>query len=591
MNASRQCLLAILAVSLAMLGCPPRMSQEEQQVRDFAADSFDRMRNIVDPQDETATETKFVGNHVEVASENWVYILDDSGCQLFRSKNVYPHLAASFSTDLAPTLDQWMEEPVPQSQIEEARQLAKSLLGIDYAGNTQVRVVPVRELVASKGTNAKAEAVKYHEGRTTVMFIPPISEDAKVSGYETSFSISRDGRPVVDVAETSAAPRSFETAISFAPGGGVVRAETALVTSEAEETVCVFHEALASGLIEPGVYDYFAGMQLGTFFDPEEVRFELTAYSYEGEEFLDPNASIPCGTDPSGYYSECNPYYMDFFPIAWCANDSDGDAAYYITLPQYKYWCWFWWYLHDRKNGMRGNWDAASQSWEYDVHVARHRSLDSYSFVGSTTGNTAITTCDGASFTAPLGTDLKLEPAFYNDLELCHVAMISTHGGPLYSPSNKRHTYHFRRDYDKWIKLHEEGDDGLGKGNLRHLFLETCASMNWIFGPANGEPKNIETDWMNGHVADGIRTVCGADGTGHGYDRGGWRFFGSYHRGESISQSWINSLLTESELNHPVVMAYGSTEEEAAATLLDGRFTKTRGGTGWVVGILAWVEE
>ena len=101
---------------------------------------------------------------------------------------------------------------------------------------------------------------------------------------------------------------------------------------------------------------------------------------------------------------------------------------------------------------------------------------------------------------------------------------------------------------------------------------------------------NIADDWMSAHVADGIRTVCGSDGVYSGADRGGWRLFGDYHKGESISQSWINSLLTECTCNHPVVVAYGSTEAEAASTLFDGRFTKTRGGTGWVIALAVWVE-
>ena len=41
--------------------------------------------------------------------------------------------------------------------------------------------------------------------------------------------------------------------------------------------------------------------------------------------------------------------------------------------------------------------------------------------------------------------------------------------------------------------------------------------------------------------------------------------------------------LRESLSNIPVVVSYGSNEAEAAATLFDGRFTKTRGDTGWII--------
>ena len=149
-----------------------------------------------------------------------------------------------------------------------------------------------------------------------------------------------------------------------------------------------------------------------------------------------------------------------------------------------------------------------------------------------------------------------------------------------------------RKAFDQWIILHEEGDAGLGDGNLRHLFLETCASINWIYGPEEeGVTQNIETDWMNSHVADGIRTVCGTDGSYGGADRSGWRFFGSYHRGESVSQSWVNASIEECTCNHPVVLAYGATEDEAASTLYDGRFSTQRAGTGWVIALEVWVDE
>ncbi len=82
----------------------------------------------------------------------------------------------------------------------------------------------------------------------------------------------------------------------------------------------------------------------------------------------------------------------------------------------------------------------------------------------------------------------KLDDQFYEDLESCQVAMINTHSGPL-DPDPfdgvSYDTHHmlrgFRDDaYDDWFMLHQPGDDGLGRGQLRHLMLEGCASMSWI---------------------------------------------------------------------------------------------------------------
>ena len=68
-----------------------------------------------------------------------------------------------------------------------------------------------------------------------------------------------------------------------------------------------------------------------------------------------------------------------------------------------------------------------------------------------------------------------------------------------------------------------------------------------------------------------------------GSSNGGWRFFGHYNSGESISQSWVSAALEECDCNHPVMAAYGATEEEAANTMLDGRFSILPAGNSLVV--------
>ena len=110
----------------------------------------------------------------------------------------------------------------------------------------------------------------------------------------------------------------------------------------------------------------------------------------------------------------------------------------------------------------------------------------------------------------------KLEQGFFDDLESAQVAMINTHGGPLWSHRIGRETFQIMRNYDEWVTLHEPGDDALGTGLLRHLFLETCSGINWR-NNFKGDIKNLVVDWMSPGVADGLRTAV----TALGDDAGG----------------------------------------------------------------------
>ena len=86
---------------------------------------------------------------------------------------------------------------------------------------------------------------------------------------------------------------------------------------------------------------------------------------------------------------------------------------------------------------------------------------------------------------------------------------------------------------------------------------------------------------------NGLRTVCGVDGEASLLDRGGWRFFGHYNKGESISDSWAFALLDEFVENCPATAAYGKTVGEAVESLLGGRFTDEKGQTK-AVAISVW---
>jgi hypothetical protein len=266
---------------------------------------------------------------------------------------------------------------------------------------------------------------------------------------------------------------------------------------------------------------------------------------------------------------------------------SQADVDFFLTTSKGKYGQWYWWNECGRVNGIRGNYIPASQTWERPEFQVFHQNLDAYAtLVPIVDSFSGYVSCDGVSFPPlPRSFANHLENQFYSDLEQCHIAHISTHGGA----AGGIDIYQILRKRDVWATLHKVGDKGLGYGNLRHLFLETCSSMNWLYGPGKGEYKNIFSDWMNNHIADGIRTVCGHDSEMWGWDRLGWRFFGGYHLGDSISSSWMNGLMTECLLNHPVVLSYGNSEMNALEILLDGRFSKERAGNSWVAACTAWV--
>ena len=112
----------------------------------------------------------------------------------------------------------------------------------------------------------------------------------------------------------------------------------------------------------------------------------------------------------------------------------------------------------------------------------------------------------------------------------------------------------------------------LGVGNLRHLFLD-----GWQRSPsAVSRRAHLVKTWIEQAPADGVRTVCGIDGNATGLDRDGWRYFGYYNKGESVSDSWAFGYLDEYIENCPVTAAYGSTTREALGSLLTGRFTDQR---------------
>ena len=193
-------------------------------------------------------------------------------------------------------------------------------------------------------------------------------------------------------------------------------------------------------------------LALGCFFDPDEYRFEITALSVEGERFLD-------------LYQAANPFGRDDYDLH---RPHQVSARHYSESGDYHWWCWTWWQRYGRVGGFRGNWlkKGSKAGWQYaHNHLLHHRSLASYGLVeGPPRQTKVIERPNEPPVEFPHAVNRHLEPAFYRDLEQCHVAFMFSHGGRLGD------FYQMRRGLDVWVVL-MPGSEKLGTGNLRHLFL------------------------------------------------------------------------------------------------------------------------
>jgi len=553
----------------------PWISHHERMIREFALGAFDRFREVMAPDDLTPRELRFVERHVQVDSEHWTYLLDAAGRQIFRPRESSTHLLPALESQLA-SVEEWVGTEVSDVTIERARALASQTLGANYGQDTETEVIPAREVITAKGPDLPTP--RFHAGRTMVLFRPISEEEQTLRSYQSSVVHTPDG-PRTTVQPVDLPPISNETAVSFAPGMQVpgtvglesrpVRVDSTYLTPELAEITDLMWEGLKNNLFARVelVSDH---LNFGSFFSANENRFEIAARSYEGEKFLQPT-----------YFPPADPFYYEY---CWDSLTAPT-VEWLLNSDLYKKRVWDYWRTHGYKNGIRGNWLLASQTWEHNnIEVTLHKDLFSYDFlVEDRKIFKFIKTCDDDNelpyyLDDPPGN--RLEEAFYQDLETLHIGLIYTHGGPLDSIATGRSTFSFLRNRDRWAVLREPGDPGLGHGNLRHLFLETCSSMNWN---NTTHTKNLFSDWMTNDVADGIRTVGGFDGMLADGETMGWRYFSRYNAGDSLSDSWFFAGIDVSTCNVPIVAAYGSTEEEAATTLFDGRFSQSRAGTGWVI--------
>lgn len=297
---------------------------------------------------------------------------------------------------------------------------------------------------------------------------------------------------------------------------------------------------------------------LGTLFYPTVGRFELNAYSHEGEDFLNlSQLQNPFGND----HFVANPAYPP-------------QIAAYRRSEDYRRWCWAWWNSYGRVGAIRGNWDSQTGQWEHaGVKIQFHRSLAGYPLKGGEPQEKRkYPMPDGKEHEFPFAVSEEYTPLFYQDLERCQVVYISTHGG------NVGRRFRLQRNLDVWVKFDPPKGQGLGSGNLRHLFFEGCGSMTYL---AEGDRTVLLDTWIRSSFIDGVRTISGNDGGHTGLDRSGWRFYGRYNKGDSICDAWALGNLDENVANNPVTIAYGQTHQEAIDTLLTGRLTTRRAGSSW----------
>jgi len=588
--------LDIFAADFGKIGCIFQFTEQEQKMADFAIETFGSFRDLVDSGDDSTPKAEFIGNHVEVSSENWVYVLDITGQQIFRPKYAFPHMVSTFTSDIGPIMSRWLKEPVRESKINEAKRHAFNAFGANYLEDVTIKAAPVRELIASR--NIDAGATKHYEGRTLVLFSRTNPDELMVPSYQTSVVPDAEGLPKAKTTQIDIPRKPFETIITFAPNGNLMRLQSTFLTEQVREMVEFFRDYINAGLIKGKAYLFDPNLRLGTFFGPDEWRFETTAFSFESMDFLTNNE--PYCAD---CFSDCNPYWKDWFWTQYpCLNDPSVDFNSLWSTQWFHYDMWGWWCHYGRNNGIRGNcqdYDAVTQScksWARNDVTVIHRDLSTYPLAALCPTPSLpwflckpkeylYEHCDGFYYPHLGGVRYTMGGQFYDDLESCHVAMIGTHGGMVSCES-----YQFEKEYHIWVHLHFEGLEGLGHGNLRYLFLASCSSMNWNHGPKHGEPENLGKDWFNNHIADGIRLVCGSDGVSAGMHITGLRFFKFYNAGDSISQAWFNTEFDKCKdagghpCNVPVAVAYGSTEEETAMTLFDERqFKKDRAGTGWII--------
>ena len=466
---------------------------------------------------------------LSATNERWVFVIDMAGNRSFRRLGAEARTAAMPPYPAARMRERpWVLPGVRDRLFERTRRLAADLAQV-REGDGQAHLKQEVVLICRK---ERDELLRY--GGRHLVRLSGLPRDRY---FQVVFG--PDQRPVrVDTNVRNPACVQLADAISGAP--------------------TVAGSARHSEVRGPLVF--------GTFFYPTHTPFELNAYSYEGEDFL----NVPDGQ---------NPFRQDHFV---------ADPAYppqtaaYRRSQDYRRWCWAWWDSCGRVGAIRGNWDGQAGKWEHSgVAVRFHRSLADYPLKGSGPREMRkYVMMDGKEHEFPFAVAEEFGPAFYQDLERCHVVYISTHGG------NLGRRFRLQRNLDVWVKFDPPQGQMLGSGSLRHLFFEGCGSMTYL---AEGDGDVLVDSWIRNRSIEGIRTISGNDGGHTALDRSGWHFYGRYNKGDSISDAWALGNLDENVKNNPVTIAYGQTRQEAIKTLISGRFTTQEAGAKWAAMSL-WEE-
>ena len=476
------------------------------EVRMLAHAQYTRVASLL-TTNSTAPVVRLAHNGVRAETSEWVYDGDAAAAQRFRCAVTLPHadprFACPFPDDAAFVA---VSNSTRQAWLDMTWDYARDLLGL--ASDSQWQEEIKREVVFIRDLEGR---IRKLPGRILVRLYKTAAPEHYVQMLH----------------EASGLPLAFESRVA---------------TPVTEWMGTRLVDALAGGGFD--VNDALAA-RLGTFFEPGEWRFEQTAYSYEGRSFLDP-------------VLRANPFRPELDP------PGIDTLAEYLNSEEYRSWCWHWWNLYGRVNGVRGNWSASRGQWaNAGITVPHHHTIDTYN------------SADGRN----QGDTQELEAQFYQDLEDCHVALYSGHGGPVNGWPQMSGGSH---GWFAWGL----GSHRLGQGNLRHLMLEGCGMLSYW----RDRPGRLLTQrWLTADFIDGLRTVSGFDGEYIGNDRNGWRLFGQYHQGQSIGDAWAFASIDECPNNAPVTVAYGVTEEEALSTLWDDRFSTNRVSPLWAAASL-WVS-
>ncbi len=508
------------------LGVADTFKQEAEGISFFALESFHRIRSIVAPEATTATpSTRFVENHIEVSTDTWVYQFSPSGRQIFKATSNSKMMAPTLQNSLGATPSSWKRHELEHNLEAKTKALAREAFGISYQSNAEVIVK--RELILSSTTSRNDR--NHFLGRTCVLLKDPNSRSSTIIMY------TAEGQPI--------------------------RLETTAQNESAQHNKELLRKGVAMALIT-GLQPQEPALRLSTFYAPTEHRFHVSSLSFHGENFLNPS-------------DQANPYEPDHFDLRH-SDLVDTDA--YVKSSDYKMWCYRWWELYGGSNGIRGNWNSEQQTWgRSNISTDGPHNLEKYTLAGRQPSETRLHRySDDSVAEVPFDTGAQLSTKFYEDLEASHVSVITTHMGTIDD------TFKFQQKQDIWLKLHTRKDPGLGSGNLRHLFLQGCSSMNYLV-ESDHDFNNLFSDWINDHVAAGIRTISGFDGGATFCDRNGWRYFGRYNKGDSLTDSFFLGDLDETHENNPLTIAYGPTQEAAFKTLVDGRFETEATIATWAV--------